>query len=103
MVTPTLHPFDRTAGTDLKALGRLTSRRSRLHCFDNSLTQVTDSDFGIVLAPPVFFAVSTGSVPSSVLMCSYTPMTTSKLILKHLCSKSETTRTFAVARSRLNS
>jgi hypothetical protein len=44
-------PLDRTAGTDLKALGRLTSRRSRLHCFDNSLTQVTENDFGIVVAP----------------------------------------------------
>src|SRR5215475_8612478 len=41
MITPTLQPFDGRAGTDLKPLGRLTSRRSRFHCFDNSLTQVT--------------------------------------------------------------
>ena len=45
MITPTLQPFDSTAGTDLKALGRLTSRRSRLHCFDNSLTQVARQRF----------------------------------------------------------
>jgi hypothetical protein len=36
-----LQPFDRSAGADFKALGRLTSRRPRFDCFDNSLTQVT--------------------------------------------------------------
>jgi hypothetical protein len=41
MIAPTLQPFDRSAGADLKAFGRLTSRRSRLHRFDNSFTQVT--------------------------------------------------------------
>jgi hypothetical protein len=45
MIAPTLQPFDRSAGTDLKAFGRLTSRRSRLHRFDNSLTQVTGQRF----------------------------------------------------------
>src|SRR5262245_62581618 len=45
LVTPTSHPFDRGAGTDLKALGRFTSRRSCFHCFDNSLTQVTRQRF----------------------------------------------------------
>ena len=41
IIAPTLQPFDRSAGADLKAFGRLTSRRSRLHRFDNSFTQVT--------------------------------------------------------------
>src|SRR4030095_9281185 len=41
LITPTLPPLDRTAGTDFKALGRLTSRRSRLHCLDNAFAQVT--------------------------------------------------------------
>src|SRR5438128_5677219 len=45
MIAPTLQPFDRSAGTDLKAFGRLTSRRSHLHRFDNSLTQVTGQRF----------------------------------------------------------
>src|SRR5512133_70938 len=45
MIAPTLQPFDRSAGTDFKAFGRLTSRRSRLHRFDNSLTQVTGQRF----------------------------------------------------------
>jgi hypothetical protein len=43
MITPTLQPLDRTA--DFKALGRLTSRRSRLHCLDNSFAQVTRQRF----------------------------------------------------------
>jgi len=41
MVAPLFQPLDRGTGTDLKALGHLTSRRSRVHCFDNALTQVT--------------------------------------------------------------
>src|SRR4030095_6495872 len=41
MITPTLQPLDRRAGTDFKALGRLTSRRSRLHCLDHAFAQVT--------------------------------------------------------------
>src|SRR5262245_34596697 len=45
MITPTLQPLDRTAGTDFKALGRLTSRRSRLHCLDKSFAQVTRQRF----------------------------------------------------------
>src|SRR5262245_41594894 len=45
VITPTLQPFDRSAGTNLKTFGRLTSRRSSLHCFDNSLTQVTRQRF----------------------------------------------------------
>ena len=45
MITPTLQPLDRRAGTDFKALGRLTSRRSRLHCLDNSFAQVTRQRF----------------------------------------------------------
>jgi len=51
MIAPTLQPFDRSAGVDIKAFGRLTSRRSRLHRFDNSFMQVTGQRFGIVLAP----------------------------------------------------
>ena len=45
MIAPTLQQFDRSAGTDFKAFGRLMSRRSRLHRFDNSLTQVTGQRF----------------------------------------------------------
>jgi hypothetical protein len=45
MITPTLQPLNRRAGTDFKALGRLTSRRSRLHCLDNSFAQVTRQRF----------------------------------------------------------
>jgi hypothetical protein len=45
MIAPTLQPFDRSAGTDFKAFGRLTSRRSHLDRFDNSLTQVTGQRF----------------------------------------------------------
>src|SRR5262245_47415032 len=45
MITPTLQPLDRRAGTDFKALGRLTSRRSRLHCLDNAFAQVTRQRF----------------------------------------------------------
>src|SRR5262249_27540638 len=45
MIAPPLQPFDRSAGTDFKASARLTSRRSRLHRFDNSLTQVTGQRF----------------------------------------------------------
>lgn len=45
MITPTLQPSYCRTGTDLKALGRFTSRRSRFHCFDNSLTQVTRQRF----------------------------------------------------------
>jgi hypothetical protein len=45
MITPLLQPFDGSAGTDFKAFGRLTSRRSRFDCFDNSLTQVTRQRF----------------------------------------------------------
>src|SRR5436309_14277352 len=52
MIAPTLQTFDRSAGTDLKAFGRLTSRRSRLHRFDNSLTQVTGQRFRHRRSPP---------------------------------------------------
>ena len=45
MITPTLQPSYCRTGTDLKALGRFTSRRSLFHCFDNSLTQVTRQRF----------------------------------------------------------
>src|SRR5215472_5753911 len=45
VITPALQPFDRRAGADLKALGRLTPRRPRFHCFDNALTQVTRQCF----------------------------------------------------------
>jgi hypothetical protein len=38
---PPLQPLGLSADIDFKALGRLTSRRSRFDCFDNSLTQVT--------------------------------------------------------------
>src|SRR6516164_1420184 len=45
VITPALQPFDRRTGADLKALGRLTPRRPRFHCFDNALTQVTRQCF----------------------------------------------------------
>ena len=51
MITPPLQPFDRSAGADFKALGRLTSRRPRFDCFDNSLTQVTRQRFRHGRAP----------------------------------------------------
>ena len=44
--TRTLMPvWDSSGESQLKALGRFTSRRSRFHCFDNSLTQVTRQRF----------------------------------------------------------
>src|SRR4029434_7210805 len=51
MIAPTLQPFDRSAGTDLKAFA--ASRRDALAC-TASITRSRrspDSDFGIVVAP----------------------------------------------------